>query len=83
MNNVASSNIAIALSGRIRLIIFVRRDYRHTAIDPQRFHCCGKVNAVAPGFIKSDMTAAIDPKYEGAILSQIPLGELYMALIML
>lgn len=33
-----------------------------------------QVNAVAPGFIKSDMTAAIDPKYEDSILAQIPLG---------
>lgn len=32
-------------------------------------------NAVAPGFIKSDMTAAIDPKYEESILKLIPLGE--------
>ena len=32
-------------------------------------------NAVAPGFIKSDMTAAIDPKYEESILKIIPLGE--------
>ena len=32
-------------------------------------------NAVAPGFIASDMTAAIDPKYEASILAQIPLGE--------
>ena len=32
-------------------------------------------NAVAPGFIASDMTKAIDPKYEEAILKQIPLGE--------
>lgn len=35
-------------------------------------------NAIAPGFIKSDMTAAIDPKYEEAILKQIPLGEPYL-----
>ncbi len=31
-------------------------------------------NAVAPGFIASDMTAAIDPKYEEMILNQIPLS---------
>jgi len=31
-------------------------------------------NAVAPGFVASDMTAAIDPKYEAAILKNIPLG---------
>ncbi len=33
------------------------------------------VNAVAPGFIASDMTEKIDKKYEEAILSSIPLGE--------
>ncbi len=32
-------------------------------------------NAVAPGFIASDMTAAIDSKYEEQILKGIPLGE--------
>ena len=32
-------------------------------------------NAVAPGFIASDMTANIDPKYEEAIIGQIPLSE--------
>lgn len=32
-------------------------------------------NAVAPGFIASDMTAAIDKKYEETILKGIPLGE--------
>ena len=32
-------------------------------------------NVIAPGFIASDMTAKIDPKYEEAILKQIPLGE--------
>ena len=31
-------------------------------------------NAVAPGFIASDMTAAIDSKYEEKILGEIPLG---------
>ena len=32
-------------------------------------------NAVAPGFIASEMTAKIDKKYEEAILGQIPLGK--------
>lgn len=31
-------------------------------------------NAVAPGFIASDMTAAIPEKYEAQILAGIPLG---------
>ena len=34
-------------------------------------------NAVAPGFIASDMTAAIDPKYEASILASIPLGGVF------
>ena len=33
-------------------------------------------NAIAPGFIASDMTAKIDKKYEEAILKLIPLGVL-------
>lgn len=31
-------------------------------------------NAVAPGFVASDMTAALDPKYEAQIFKTIPLG---------
>ena len=37
------------------------------------------VNAVAPGFIASDMTEKIDKKYEEAILASIPLGKLAAA----
>ena len=36
-------------------------------------------NAVAPGFIASEMTAKIDKKYEEQILAQIPLGELVLS----
>lgn len=32
-------------------------------------------NAIAPGFIASEMTAKIDKKYEEQILAQIPLGN--------
>lgn len=31
-------------------------------------------NAIAPGFIASEMTSKIDKKYEEAILATIPLG---------
>ena len=31
-------------------------------------------NAVAPGFVASDMTASLDPKYEAQIFKTIPLG---------
>ncbi len=37
-------------------------------------HWAGAPSAVAPGFIASDMTAAIDKKYEEQILRGIPLG---------
>ena len=53
-------------AGVIGLTKTVAREYA-----PRNITC----NAVAPGFIASDMTAAIDPKYEEAILGQIPLSE--------
>ena len=40
-------------------------------------------NAIAPGFIASDMTAKIDKKYEEAILKQIPLGTRLLRLSMM
>ena len=36
-------------------------------------------NAIAPGYIESDMTKAIDPKYTDSILKQIPLGAVRWA----
>ena len=34
------------------------------------------VNCVAPGFIATDMTAALPPEQHAALLTQIPLGAL-------
>ncbi|MCS6776883.1 MAG: 3-oxoacyl-[acyl-carrier-protein] reductase [Chloroherpetonaceae bacterium] len=34
-----------------------------------------RVNAVAPGFIETDMTEALKPEYRESILKQIPLGR--------
>src|SRR6185436_7818678 len=34
------------------------------------------VNAIAPGFIETDMTSALDEKARGALLERIPLGAL-------
>ena len=34
-----------------------------------------QVNAVAPGFIASDMTAKLGPEIEKKIMDSIPMGE--------
>jgi 3-oxoacyl-[acyl-carrier protein] reductase len=34
------------------------------------------VNAVAPGFIETDMTKNLDPKYQELLLQKIPLGHM-------
>jgi len=35
-----------------------------------------RVNAVAPGYIETDMTAALDESARNAIMSQVPLGKI-------
>ncbi len=59
------ANYAAAKAGVIGLTKTVAREYAGRAIT---------CNAIAPGFIASDMTAAIDKKYEEQILKGIPLG---------
>ena len=61
----AQANYSAAKAGVIGLTKTVAREYAGRSI---------VANAVAPGFIASDMTANIDPKYEEAILKSIPLG---------
>lgn len=58
------ANYSAAKAGVIGLTKTVAREYAGRNIT---------CNAVAPGFIASDMTAAIDKKYEETILGQIPL----------
>ncbi len=60
------ANYAAAKAGVIGLTKTVAREYAGRSIT---------CNAIAPGFIASDMTAAIDKKYEEQILKGIPLGE--------
>jgi 3-oxoacyl-[acyl-carrier protein] reductase len=60
------ANYAASKAGVIGLTKTVAREYAGRAIT---------CNAVAPGFIASDMTAAIDKKYEEQILKGIPLGK--------
>jgi NAD(P)-dependent dehydrogenase (short-subunit alcohol dehydrogenase family) len=59
------ANYSAAKAGVIGLTKTIAREYAGRGIT---------ANAIAPGFIASDMTAAIDKKYEEGILKSIPLG---------
>lgn len=60
------ANYSAAKAGVIGLTKTIAREYAGRSIT---------CNAIAPGFIASDMTAAIDEKYVESILKTIPLGE--------
>lgn len=64
--NAGQANYSAAKAGVIGLTKTTAREWSGRGIT---------ANAIAPGFIASDMTAAIDPKYEEQILKSIPLGR--------
>lgn len=64
--NPGQANYSAAKAGVLGLTKTAAREYSSRGIT---------VNAVAPGFIASDMTKAIDKKYEQKILDSIPLGR--------
>ncbi|MCI44321.1 3-oxoacyl-(acyl-carrier-protein) reductase chloroplastic-like, partial [Trifolium medium] len=66
VGNAGQANYAAAKSGVIGLTKSVAREYSSRGIT---------VNAVAPGFIASDMTAKLGKDLEAKILEGIPLGE--------
>ncbi|EFN55175.1 hypothetical protein CHLNCDRAFT_35597 [Chlorella variabilis] len=66
VGNAGQANYAAAKGGVIALTKTVAREWAGRSIT---------CNSVAPGFIASDMTAAIDKKYEEAILGGIPLAR--------
>lgn len=66
VGNAGQANYAAAKGGVIAMTKTVAREYAGRGI---------VANSVAPGFIASDMTAAIDKKYEEAILGSIPAGR--------
>ena len=66
VGNAGQANYAAAKGGVIAMTKTVAREFSGRGIT---------ANSICPGFIASDMTAAIDPKYEEAILSSIPLGR--------
>ncbi|GFR41204.1 hypothetical protein Agub_g1874 [Astrephomene gubernaculifera] len=66
VGNAGQANYSAAKAGVIGLTKTTAREFAGRSIT---------ANAVAPGFIASDMTAAIDKKYEESILKGIPLGR--------
>lgn len=66
VGNAGQANYSAAKAGVIGLTKTTAREFSSRAIT---------CNAVAPGFIASDMTSAIDKKYEEGILKSIPLGR--------
>jgi NAD(P)-dependent dehydrogenase (short-subunit alcohol dehydrogenase family) len=67
VGNAGQANYSAAKAGVIGLTKTTAREFASRTIT---------CNAVAPGFIASDMTASIDKKYEEGILKSIPLGAL-------
>jgi 3-oxoacyl-[acyl-carrier protein] reductase len=67
VGNAGQSNYAASKAGIIGLTKSVAKEFGSRGIT---------VNAVAPGFIKTDMTDVLSDKVKENILSQIPLGTL-------
>jgi 3-oxoacyl-[acyl-carrier protein] reductase len=66
MGNVGQANYVAAKAGLIGLTKALAREYAGKGVT---------VNAVAPGFIESDMTAALADELRAAYLQQIPVGR--------
>jgi 3-oxoacyl-[acyl-carrier protein] reductase len=66
MGNVGQANYVTAKAGIIGLTKALAKEYASKGIT---------VNAVAPGFIESDMTANLSQDLKKAYLSQIPVGR--------
>ncbi len=64
--NVGQANYVAAKAGLIGLTKALAREYAAKGVT---------VNAVAPGFIDSDMTAALAPELKSAYLAEIPAGR--------
>lgn len=67
MGNAGQANYSAAKAGLIGLTKSLAREVASRGIT---------VNAVAPGFIRTDMTAALDSEVQEGILKTIPLGYL-------
>lgn len=66
MGNVCQANYGASKAGIIGFTKTLAREFAHRGIT---------VNAVAPGFIETDMTRALDEKVREEFISNIPLGR--------
>jgi 3-oxoacyl-[acyl-carrier protein] reductase len=66
IGNPGQANYAAAKAGIIGLTKATAREVASRGIT---------VNAIAPGFIETDMTQALDPNLQGQMRAQIPLGR--------
>ena len=57
---------------------FSKDQFHHPYCVIQTFLISMQVNAVAPGFIASDMTGKLSKEIEEAVLKNIPLGEFFL-----
>ncbi|GAB4267083.1 MAG: 3-oxoacyl-[acyl-carrier-protein] reductase [Deferrisomatales bacterium] len=67
LGNPGQANYCASKAGLEGMTRSLAREYAHRGI---------RVNAVAPGFIATDMTEALGEKARQALLTQIPLGRL-------
>jgi 3-oxoacyl-[acyl-carrier protein] reductase len=67
MGNGGQANYSAAKAGLIGLTKATARELAHWSI---------LVNAVAPGLIETDMTAAVPAAAREALLAQVPLGRI-------
>src|SRR3954471_17154364 len=79
MGNVGQANYAASKSGMFGLTMTLAREAAQSLKKADKLHENGPgltVNCVAPGFIETDMTAAVPEKAIEQVKKQIPLGRL-------
>lgn len=69
MGNVGQANYAASKAGIIGFTKSIAREYANRGVT---------ANAIAPGFIETDMTRKLPEEVTKALLSQIPMGKLGM-----
>ena len=79
MGNIGQANYAASKSGLFGLTMTMAREAAHALAKADKLHEGGPsltVNAVAPGFIETDMLASVPDKVLDKIRAQVPLGRL-------